>query len=106
MLTLRAGLLAWAVAGPLLAGGGVYLTMLAHEAVVVGAARRAATTEARSACAAERAADAGRDEADKASGIGDARRAADEVAATPDIPDDIKRLCLASASCRERWGQK
>lgn len=105
MLTLRAGLMAWAIAGPLLAGGGVYLTMLTHEQIVVDAARRAAKVEAGSACAAARARDAADEEAGKSAGIGEARRAAEEVAVTSTIPDDIKRLCLASASCRERRGE-
>ena len=99
-LTLKSGLLAWAVAGPILAGGVVYLSMLTRETIVVSGAVRVARGEEIVKCNAQLQA--------VATTINDAARRsvskAWEAAATvkPVASSDVAALCQSSASCRER----
>ena len=89
MVGIRAGLVAWAVAGPLLAGGVAYLAMLGREAIVVAGAVRAARNEEVTKCSEQRL-EIGRtlDEAVKA-GVEEAVAAA-RAARTP---ADLVALC-------------
>ena len=102
MLTLRLGLMVWAVAGPLLAGGVVYTAMLAREAIVTAGAVHIARGEETVRCNAQRAALAATRNAATRRSTAEAAVAATEVAPTSAVPAEILALCKASASCRER----
>lgn len=98
-LTLKSGLVAWAVAGPLLAGGVVYLSMLTREAIVVSGAVRSARGEEAIRCNAQREAIAATINAAARRSVSEAWEAAASV--QPTVSAEIKSQCAASASCRE-----
>ena len=100
-LTLKSGLVAWAIAGPILAGGVVYLSMLTREEIVVSGAVRVARGEETVKCNAQlqSVATTINDAADRS--VSDAREAAAEIKPAP----DVKAACKASSSCRDRSAQ-
>lgn len=100
LLSLRTGLVVWAIAGPVLAGGVVYLAMLAREAIVTSGAVRIARGEEVVRCNAQRAAIAETINAAARRSVSDAWTAAAGVIDT--APAEIAALCKASASCRDR----
>lgn len=100
LLTLRSGLMAWAIAGPVLAGGVVYLAMLTRETIVVSGAVRSARGEEVVRCNAQRAAIAETINAAARRSVSDAWTAASGVTST--APAELAALCKASASCRDR----
>ena len=97
-LNLKSGLVVWAIAGPVLAGGVVYLAMLAREAIVTSGAVRIARGEEVVRCNAQRAAIATTMNRATKKAVDAAWDAASEI----DVPADIAALCKASASCRDR----
>lgn len=101
LLNLKFGLVAWAIAGPILSGGVVYLSMMAREAIVVSGAVRVARGEETVKCNAQRAEIAAAINAEANRAIEEARAAASEIK----TPANIAELCKASASCRERTAQ-
>lgn len=100
MLSLKSGLVAWAVVGPVLAGGVVYLSMMTREAIVVQGAVRSARGEEIIRCNAQRAAIAEAINAEARRSVSEASEAAASVPAT--VSEQLRALCNASASCRER----
>ncbi len=102
MPTIRLGLMLWAVAGPVLAGGVAYLAMLARETIVVQGAVTAARNEEVSKCSEQRL-EIGRtiDEA-VAAGVAEAVAAARGEARSPSAPADLVALCKVDWNCRTR----
>lgn len=98
LFTLRSGLMAWAIAGPVLAGGVVYLAMLTRETIVVSGAVRVARGEETVRCNVQRTAIVATMNQATKKAVDDAWEAASEV----DAPADLRAACKASASCRER----
>lgn len=102
MPTIKLGLMIWAVAGPALAGGVVYLSMLAREAIVVSGATRTARNEEVSKCNEQRL-DIGRTINETVdAGVAEAVAAARANAKSPTAPADLVALCNADPACRTR----
>ena len=99
-LTIKSGLVAWAIAGPILAGGVVYLSMLTRETIVVSGAVRVTRGEEIVKCNAQRAAIAETINAAARRSVSEAWEAAATI--NPVAPSDVAALCQSSASCRER----
>ena len=99
-LTLRSCLVAWSIAGPILAGGVVYLSMLTRETIVVSGAVRVARGEETIRCNAQRAAIAETINAAARRSVSRAWEAAAGIGVVPST--DVAALCQSSASCRER----
>lgn len=102
MISLRIGLMLWAVAGPLLAGGVVYAAMLLRETIVVNGAVTAARNEEVSICNDSRREIAATITSEVEKARAEALAAADAERPTPAVPSEIVVLCNESASCRDR----
>lgn len=102
MPTIKLGLMIWAVAGPVLAGGVVYLSMLAREAIIVSGATRTARNEEVSKCSEQRLEIARTINRVVGKGVADAVAAARGHAPTPSAPAALVALCNADPACRAR----
>lgn len=102
MISLRTGLMIWAVVGPLLVGGVTWLGMRTHEAIVVSGAKKAVRLEEVARCQKQLADQITTLNANTMSGVADAGNAADRIEATPEDRAAKVALCQRSASCRDR----
>ena len=102
MPTIKLGLMLWAVAGPAFAGGVVYLSMLAREAIVVAGAAQSARNDEVSKCNEQRL-EIGRTINESVeSGVAAAVEASRTNAPTPSAPAELVALCNADPACRAR----
>lgn len=102
MIPLKAGLIAWSVAGPVLAGGMVYLTMLGREAIVTRGAILATRNDEISKCNARQREMAATIDTQVTVAVEAAIAAANAEKPTPEAQAEINALCKRSASCRDR----
>ena len=102
MIALKAGLYLWAVAGPALAGGVVYVGMVARETIVVSGAVTAARNDEVSKCSEQRLEITRKINESVAEGVSIALAAATAEMPTPTEQQAINALCKASSSCRDR----
>lgn len=98
----RLGLLLWAVAGPVLAGGVVYAAMLLREAVVVQGAVNAARNGATVTCNARVAEIQRAHDREVDDGVDAAIEAVDALGPTPAELAARQALCDASPGCKSR----
>lgn len=102
VIQLRTALMAWAVIGPLLAGGATWLGMRIHETIVVSGAKKAVRLEEVARCQSQLVEQLATINANTMSGVADAGNAADRIEATPEAKAEIIALCKRSASCADR----
>ncbi len=98
----QGALIIWAVAGPLIAGGGMYATMRMSNGIVTAAAVSAEAFRQVAICQRQLTDQITTLEANTMSGIGAAGAAADAVQPTPVSEFQIKALCEISPECRSR----
>lgn len=102
MPSLTAILTAWAVAGPLLAGGVTWGAMRVRSAILIDAAERAERAVQVGICQSQLSEQANTLTANTMAGIGEAGAAADAISATPNERAALVALCKADAACRDR----
>ena len=95
-------LMVWALAGPALAGGVVWLGMRTHESIVVSGAVAGERARQVGICADQLARQASFMTGASNEAVEAATSAATSIAPTPQAPADLVVMCKADPACRSR----
>lgn len=102
MPSLTTMLTAWAVAGPLLAGGVTWGAMRIRSAILIDAAHQSERAIQVGVCQSQLSEQANTLTANTMAGIGAAGAAADAIPMAPEDRAAIVALCRADPACRDR----
>lgn len=100
------GLVAWAVAGPMLTYGATSFSAWLDKRAAVREADATARTDERAKAAALRQSDFAKMQADRDAKVAAAIEELRQLPPTPEADDELQKLCDASVSCRDRRSKK